>query len=59
VCGSSSPGCVLEVVVIKLDAPQEKRFPKSYGQPIFLDQGVSFNKTNTYATVRRDARSGA
>ena len=55
--GSSSPGCVLEVVVIKLDALPEKRFLKSCPNPIFFGVRVSFNKTDTYATVRRDDQS--
>jgi hypothetical protein len=42
VSGSSSPGCVLEVVVIRLDAPQEKRFPKSYGHSNFFGKERKF-----------------
>jgi hypothetical protein len=36
---------------------KEKGFLKVTPNLIFLDCGVSFNKTNTYATVRRDGQS--
>jgi hypothetical protein len=62
---SCLPGCVLEVVVIKLDAWERKRFLKNEVKAFFAilsekseaRSALSFNKTNIYASARRDAQS--